>query len=158
MDPNDIPSQSANTESTDTNGARTRLIHGKTTHSILSAAYKVHSRLGPGLLERPYRECLRHELVRMDARVECEKILPVVYEGVTIELGYRIDMVVDDAVIVEVKSVESILPVHEAQLLTYLRLSHKRVGLLLNFNVFRLREGIRRRILGYQEGRGSPLR
>lgn len=94
----------------------------------------------------------------MDARVECEKILPVVYEGVTIELGYRIDMVVDDAVIVEVKSVESILPVHEAQLLTYLRLSHKRVGLLLNFNVFRLREGIRRRILGYQEGRGSPLR
>lgn len=158
MDANDLPNESTNTENTDTNGGTTRLIHGKITNCILSAAYRVHSRLGPGLLERPYRECLRHELVRMGARVECEKILPVVYEGITIEMGYRIDMLVDDAVIVEVKSVESILPIHEAQLLTYLRLGHKRVGLLLNFNVVRLREGIRRRILGYQEGRGSPLR
>src|SRR5262249_30190288 len=150
--------KSPNTEGMDTNGDRRRLIHGKTTHSILSAAYRVHSRLGPGLLERPYRECLRYELVRMGARVECEKILPVVYEGITIELGYRIDMLVDDVVIVEVKSVESILPVHESQLLTYLRLGHKRVGLLLNFNVARLREGIRRRIWGYEEdGSGSPL-
>jgi GxxExxY protein len=91
----------------------------------------------------------------MGVKVECEKILPVVYEGIRIEIGYRIDMLVDNAVIVEVKSVESILPVHEAQLLTYLRLDHKRVGLLLNFNVVRLREGIRRRILGYEEGRGS---
>src|SRR5262249_50681939 len=96
--------KSANTEGTDTNGASTRLIHGNTTNSILSAAYRVHSRLGPGLLERPYRECLRFELTRMGARVECEKILPVVYEGLTIELGYRIDMLVDDLVIVEIKS------------------------------------------------------
>jgi GxxExxY protein len=94
----------------------------------------------------------------MGAKVECEKILPVVYDGIRIEIGYRIDMLVDDAVIVEIKSVESILPIHEAQLLTYLRLDHKRVGLLLNFNVVRLREGIRRRILGYEEDRGSPLR
>jgi GxxExxY protein len=121
--------KSTNTEVTDTNGDRPRLIHGKTTHSILSAAYRVHSRLGPGLLERPYQECLRHELVRMGTEVESEKILPVVYDGITIELGYRIDLLVDREVIVEVKSVESILPVHEAQLLTYLRLSRKRVGL-----------------------------
>jgi GxxExxY protein len=158
MDTKDTASKSTNTEGTDTNGARTRLVHGKTTHSILSAASRVHSRLGPGLLERPYRECLRYELLRMGAKVECEKILPVVYEGIRIEIGYRIDMLVDDAVIVEIKSVESILPVHESQLLTYLRLDHKRVGLLLNFNVVRLREGIRRRILGYEEDRGSPLK
>ena len=158
MDANDIPNKSANTENTDTNGGKTRLIHGKTTNSILSAAYRVHSRLGPGLLERPYRECLQYELVRIGAKVECEKILPVVYEGIRIEIGYRIDMLVDDAVIVEIKSVESILPVHEAQLLTYLKLDHKRVSLLLNFNVVRLREGIRRRVLGYEKDRGSPLR
>jgi GxxExxY protein len=134
-----------------------RLIHGKTTHSILSAAYRVHSRLGPGLLERPYHVCLRHELERMGTQVESEKTLPVVYEGIVIEMGYRIDMLIDQSVIVEVKSVESLLPIHEAQLLTYLRLSGKRVGLLLNFNVVRLREGIRRRVLGYEDNRGSPL-
>ena len=149
--------KSTNTEDTDTNGDRTGLIHGKTTHSILSAAYRVHSRLGPGLLERPYQVCLRHELERMGTQVECEKVLPVVYEGIVIEMGYRIDMLVDQCVIVEIKSVESLLPIHEAQLLTYLRLSEKRVGLLLNFNVVRLREGIRRRVLGYQDSRGSPL-
>jgi GxxExxY protein len=93
----------------------------------------------------------------MGTQVESEKILPVVYEGIVIEMGYRLDMLVDQSVIVEVKSVESLLPVHEAQLLTYLRLSGKRVGLLLNFNVVRLREGIRRRVLGYEDSRGSPL-
>jgi GxxExxY protein len=134
-----------------------RLIHGKTTHSILSAAYRVHSRLGPGLLERPYHVCLRHELERMGTQVESEKTLPVVYEGIVIEMGYRLDLLIDQSVIVEVKSVESLLPIHEAQLLTYLRLSGKRVGLLLNFNVVRLREGIRRRVLGYEDNRGAPL-
>ena len=94
----------------------------------------------------------------MGAIVESEKTLPVVYEGIIIALGYRIDMLVDDTVIVEIKSVESILPIHEAQLLTYLRLSRKRVGLLINFNVVRLREGIRRRILGFEENRGAPLK
>jgi GxxExxY protein len=81
----------------------------------------------------------------MGTQVESEKTLPVVYEGLVIEMGYRIDMLIDQSVIVEVKAVESLLPIHEAQLLTYLRLSGKRVGLLLNFNVVRLREGIRRR-------------
>jgi GxxExxY protein len=150
-------SKSINTEGTDTNGDNQSLIHGKTTHCILGAAYRVHSRLGPGLLERPHHVCLRHELERMGTQVESEKILPVVYEGIVIEMGYRLDMLVDQSVIVEVKSVESLLPVHEAQLLTYLRLSGKRVGLLLNFNVVRLREGIRRRVLGYEDSRGSPL-
>jgi GxxExxY protein len=139
----------ANTEDTATDDGVRRLVHGKITNGIISAAYRVHSRLGPGLLERPYRQCLRYELEKMGAIVECEKTLPVVYEGITIDTGYRLDLLVDHEVIVEVKSVESILPVHEAQLLTYLRLSVKRVGLLINFNVARLRDGIRRRINGF---------
>lgn len=100
-------------------------------------------------MERPYRECLRYELKKIGAIVESEKMLPVVYDEITIDTGYRIDLLVDHEVIVEVKAVESILPVHEAQLLTYLRLSVKRVGLLINFNVAHLREGIRRRINGF---------
>jgi GxxExxY protein len=81
--------------------------------------------------------------------VETEKVLPVVYDGLTIEFGYRIDLLVDDTVIVEVKAVETLLPVHEAQLLSYLKLSRKRVGLLINFNVAHLRDGIRRKICGF---------
>ena len=125
------------------------LIHGKTTNLLLSAAFKVHTRLGPGLLESAYKACLVHELWTAGLRVETEKLLPVEYDGVRVDLGYRLDMLVDDAVIVEVKAVETVLPVHEAQLLSYLRLSGKRVGLLINFNVAQLRQGIRRRILGY---------
>ena len=125
------------------------LVHGETTHAVLAAAYRVHSRLGPGLLESAYKACLLYELTVAGHLVETEKVLPVRYDGVRVELGYRIDMVVDDAVILEIKSVEAVLPVHEAQLLSYLRLSGKRVGLLINFNVARLRQGIRRRILGY---------
>jgi GxxExxY protein len=138
-----------NTEGTATDDGVRRLVHGKTTNGIISAAYRVHAKLGPGLLERPYHVCLRHELERMKMNVESEKMLPVVYDGLTIDTGYRIDLLVEDEVIVEVKSVESILPIHEAQLLTYLKLSRKRVGLLINFNVVTLREGIRRRIYGF---------
>ena len=90
-----------------------------------------------------------HELWTAGLRVETEKLLPVEYDGVRVDLGYRLDKLVDDAVIVEVKAVETVLPVHEAQLLSYSRLSGKRVGLLINFNVAQLRQGIRRRILGY---------
>ena len=125
------------------------LVHGQITNSILSSAYRVHSKLGPGLLERSYRVCLCHELHRLNLAVETEKLLPIEYDGLTIDLGYRVDLVVENLVIVEVKAVETILPVHEAQLLTYLRLSRKRVGLLINFNVAHLRDGIRRRICGY---------
>ena len=143
--------KSATTEGTEVkeNNGGHGLVHGQTTQAILAAAYRVHSRLGPGLLESAYKACLLHELTALGHMVETEKVLPVRYDGVRVELGYRIDMVVDDAVIVEIKSVEAVLPVHEAQLLSYLRLSGKRVGLLMNFNVAHLRQGIRRRIVGY---------
>jgi GxxExxY protein len=140
--------ESNTTEDTVANGHH--LVHGRITNDILSAAYRVHSQLGPGLLERPYRACLCHDLRRMGLRFESEKLLPVAYDGITIDLAYRLDLIVEDAVIVEVKAVETILPVHEAQLLSYLKLSKKRVGLLINFNVARLRDGIRRRIVGYE--------
>ena len=109
----------------------------------------MHSKLGPGLLERPYRACLCHELQRLGVSFEAEKPFAVEYDGLVIELGYRVDLLVEDKVIVEVKALETILPVHEAQLLSYLKLSRKRVGLLINFNVAHLRQGIRRRICGY---------
>jgi len=125
------------------------LVHGKITNCILRSAYRVHARLGPGLFEKPYKVCLCHELTRLSISYQTEKSFPVTYDGLRIELGYRADIVVEDTVIVEVKSVETILPVHEAQLLSYLRLSGKRVGLLLNFNVVNLQQGIRRKILGY---------
>jgi GxxExxY protein len=125
------------------------LVHQPLTEQILRAAYRVHSKLGPGLLERPYRMCLAHELGKLQVPFEAEKRLPVQYDDVVIQLGYRIDLVVDDTVLVEVKAVQKLLPVHEAQLLSYLKLSRKRVGLLINFNVAHLKEGIRRRILGY---------
>jgi GxxExxY protein len=115
----------------------------------LAAAYRVHSRLGPGLLERPYKVCVCHELARLGISFETEKVLPVNYDGVIVELGYRIDLLVEDEVIVEIKAVERILPVHEAQLLSYLRLSRKRVGLLINFNVARLQQRIHRKICSY---------
>lgn len=140
----------ANTEVTaTTTHGRHGLVHGKTTNSILAAAYRVHGRLGPGLLERVYQTCLCHELGRMGIPFEAEKPLPVLYDGVFIELGYRVDLLVERKVIVEVKAVEAVLPVHESQLLTYLRLSGTRVGLLINFSTARLRDGIRRRIVGF---------
>ena len=125
------------------------LVHGRITNSILSCAYRVHARLGPGLFEKPYKVCLCHELARLGISYQTEKSFPITYDDVCIELGYRADIVVEDAVIVEVKSIEQFLPVHDAQLLSYLRLSGKRVGLLLNFNVANLQQGIRRKILGY---------
>jgi len=125
------------------------LVHQALTEQILRAAFRVHAKLGPGLLERPYRICLAHELEKLRIPFEAEKRLPVQYDDVVIQLGYRVDLVVDDTVLVEVKAVQKLLPVHDAQLLSYLRLSRKRVGLLINFNVVHLKEGIRRRILGY---------
>jgi GxxExxY protein len=130
-------------------GHGSNLVHEQVAHTILSSAYRVHSKLGPGLLERSYRVCLCYELHRLNLTVETEKLLPVEYDGLTIDMLYRVDLVVDNLVLVAVKAVETILPVHEAQLLTYLRLSGKRVGLLINFNVAHLKDGIRRRVCGY---------
>jgi GxxExxY protein len=108
---------------------------------------KVHSALGPGLLERAYEVCLAHELRSTGFEVQTQVELPVVYQNVRLEVGYRIDLIVNDVIIVEVKSVESIAPIHKAQLLSYLKLSNRRVGLIINFNVVSLRDGITRLVL-----------
>lgn len=114
---------------------------------VIDAALRVHTALGPGLLESAYEACLAHELRKRGLKVEVQVALPVVYDGTTVDAGYRLDMLVQDLVIVEVKSVAGVLPIHHAQLLSYLKLSRKRVGLLINFNVVRLKDGISRRIV-----------
>lgn len=110
---------------------------------------KVHTVLGPGLLESAYHACLLHELLKCGHRVASQVGLPVVYDGEKIDLGYRIDLIVEHTVIVEIKCVDAINPVHHAQLLSYVRLSGRRVGLLINFHVAHLRDGIRRMVDGY---------
>jgi GxxExxY protein len=114
------------------------------TGAVVDSAMKVHSALGPGLLESAYKACLAYELLDRGLPVESEVPLPVVYRGIKLNAAYRIDFIVADSVIVEVKAVEKILSVHHAQLLAYLRLSGKTLGLLLNFNVTRLKYGITR--------------
>ena len=109
---------------------------------------KIHSTLGPGLLESAYQACLAQELRNRGFAIRVEVPVPVVYEGTKLEVGYRIDMLVDEVVVVEVKSVDAIAPIHEAQVLTYLRLSGKSLGLLLNFNVLHMKDGIRRFVTG----------
>jgi len=111
------------------------------------AAIEVHSALGPGLLESAYRACLCHELSKHGLRSEVELVLPLKYDGLTIDIGYRLDLLVEDAVIVELKTVRKLLPVHQAQLLSYLRLSKRRLGLLINFNVYRLLDGVKRMVV-----------
>lgn len=118
------------------------------TGRIVTGAMKVHSQLGPGLLESAYEACLSHELRKQGLRVARQVELPVVYDGEKIDLGYRIDLLVEDLVIVELKCVECIKPLHQAQLLSYLRLSRKNVGLLINFHVNHLRNGIKRMVDG----------
>jgi GxxExxY protein len=113
---------------------------------IVDASIKVHRALGPGLLESAYQHCLAYELSKRGLRVECEVQLPVVYDGVQIDAGYRLDMLVEGSVIVENKAVERLLPVHEAQLLTYLKLHDRRLGYLLNWNVPLMKQGIKRMV------------
>ncbi len=117
------------------------------THSIIGCAIEVHRELGPGLLESAYEACLLHELATAGVRCQRQVPLPVVYKGVQIECGYRLDLLVEDEVVVEIKSIEKIDRIHEAQLLTYMRLAGKRVGLLINFNVKVLKDGVIRRVL-----------
>ncbi|MBN2024454.1 MAG: GxxExxY protein [Pirellulales bacterium] len=121
--------------------------HEGLTASIIGGAIEVHRALGPGLLESAYEECLCRELSLRRHPFERQVALPVHYKGVDLDCGYRMDLVVDDRVIVELKCVETILPVHEAQLMTYLKLSGKSIGLLMNFKVPVLKDGIVRRIL-----------
>jgi GxxExxY protein len=117
------------------------------TERIIGAAIEVHRELGPGLLESTYKACLAHELRSQGLLVEAEKEMPVRYKNLVIEVGYRRDLLVEGKVIVELKAVDKVHPIHEAQLLTYLRLSQCKVGLLLNFNVKLLKDGITRRIV-----------
>ncbi len=123
------------------------LHHEGLTKNIIGAAIEVHRHLGPGLLESAYRRCLAHELRLREIAVECEVALDLEYKGLRIPASYRVDLMVVRQVVVEVKSVQRLLPVHKAQLLTYLRLSQKKVGLLMNFNVPLLREGLERLVL-----------
>lgn len=122
----------------------------KITSAIIGAAIEVHRQLGPGLLESAYLECLSPELVLRGIPFERDKPLPLEYKGVRLECGYRLDLLVAGCVVVEIKSLEALAPVHDAQLLTYLRLGGWRVGLLINFNVAVLKNGIHRKILGYE--------
>ena len=117
------------------------------THEVVGAAIEVHRHLGPGLLESSYRECLCHELSLRGVKFRREYKLPLDYKGVRMECAYRVDVLVADLVLVELKAVEALIPVHEAQLLTYLRLGGWKVGLLIHFNVPVLKDGIRRRVL-----------
>lgn len=114
------------------------------TEKIIGAAIEVHKQLGPGLLESTYEVCLAKELQLCGIKVERQKGLPVVYKGIALDCGYRIDMLIDDSVIVELKVVDKVLPIHEAQLLAYLKLSGYKIGLLINFNEQILSHGIRR--------------
>jgi GxxExxY protein len=120
------------------------------TEAIIGAAIEVHRHLGPGLLESTYESCLAFELNQRGLTVERQKELPVVYKGVRIDCGYRIDLLVDGVVVLELKAVEKLLPIHEAQLLSYLKLSGLKIGLMLNFNVRQLTEGIRRIVNGLE--------
>jgi len=114
------------------------------TRRIIGAAIEVHRRLGPGLLESAYETGLAFELRQMGLKVEAQKPLPVIYRDVKLDCGYRLDLVVEDSVVVEIKAVDQLAPIHDAQLLSYLRLSGKRVGLLVNFHVRVLKNGLKR--------------
>lgn len=120
------------------------------THSIIGAAIEVHRVLGPGLLESAYEECLAEELTLRGIPFEKQKPLPVVYKGMKLDCGYRVDLLIDGRVVVELKAVEALAPIHDAILLTYLRLSGCKIGLLINFHCAVLKDGIRRLVRDYE--------
>src|SRR5687768_10883080 len=113
-------------------------------HEIVDAAFKVHAKLGPGLLESTYRAVMTYELRKRGLEVKCEVPVPVVYEEVRLDAGYRLDMLVNDCVVIELKAVEKLIPLHDAQLLTYLKLTGYRLGMLINFNTKLIKDGIKR--------------
>lgn len=115
---------------------------------ILDCAFKIHDALGPGLLESAYESCLAYELDKQGARVQRQVAMPLVYDGIKLDTGYRLDLLVNDKVIVELKAVDKILPIHKAQMISYLKLGGFWLGYILNFNVLRMREGINRVVYG----------
>jgi GxxExxY protein len=118
---------------------------------VIGACIEVHRSLGPGLLESAYRQCLCHELSLMGLGFECEKSLPLVYKEVKLDCGYRLDLIVEQQIIVELKTVDALLPIHQAQLLTYLKLTGLHLGLLVNFNVPVLKHGVKRIVHNFPE-------
>ena len=120
------------------------MIENDLSQIIIGCAIKVHTVLGPGLLESAYEECLYYELVKEGLKVEKQKALPLIYEEIRLEVGYRLDLIVEDKVIIEIKACEGLNDVHLAQVLTYLKLSDVKLGLLINFNVTRVKDGIKR--------------
>jgi GxxExxY protein len=123
------------------------LTDNELTHGIIGAAIEVHKLLGPGLLESTYEECLCHELAQRGLPFERQKPVPVVYKGVKMDCGYRLDLLVADKVVVELKCVDAFAPIHDSIILTYMKLSGHRIGLLINFNVLVLKDGIKRLVL-----------
>jgi GxxExxY protein len=126
------------------------------TDKIIGAAIEVHRRLGPGLLEAVYEECLCYELSQAGLKFQRQMHLPITYKGIKFESAYKMDLVVEDAIVIEIKAIEEMLPVHSAQLLTYLKSSNKRVGLLINFNVPILKNGLKRIVNHYAGPRPTP--
>jgi GxxExxY protein len=118
---------------------------------IVDSAFKVHTKLGPGLLESAYEACLSHELKKRGLKVDRQIPQPVYYDDIIIDVGYRLDLLVNDSVIIELKAVENVLPIHQAQLMTYLKLSGKTLGFLINFNTVLIKNGIKRIANHFQE-------
>jgi len=127
------------------------MIENEITEKIIGCAIKVHKNLGPGLLESAYQECLFYELKKAGLKVEKEKPLPLIYEEVKLNCGYRMDLLVENKISVEIKSVESLNDIHLAQVLTYLKLNNTKIGLLINFNVLQLIKGVKRVINKYKK-------
>jgi GxxExxY protein len=127
------------------------LTNKQLTHEIIGSAIEVHKVLGPGLLESAYEICMAHELTLRGLRFERQKPLPVIYKEVKLEEGYRIDLLVEGKIVVELKAIEKLAPIHDATLFTYLRLAECRIGLIINFNVPVLTDGIRRLVWHYSE-------
>lgn len=126
------------------------------TENIIGAGIEVHRALGPGLLESAYEACLAFEIAERGLKVECQKPLPLVYRDVILECGYRLDLLVEESVVVEIKAIDRLQPIHTAQLISYLKLSGCPVGLLINFNVKTLKDGIRRIVNNFQNSPRSP--
>ena len=142
QDGEDSPQRHRDTEGASTTSPQADL--NRITGMVIDCAFAIHSTLGPGLLESLYEACLEHELRKRGLAVKRQLMVPVVYDGLKFDEGFRVDLLVEERVVVELKAVEQLLPVHDAQVLTYLKLLRRRVGLLINFNTPKLKEGIRR--------------
>ncbi len=125
-------------------GGHGEILYQELSGRLLDCAFSVHRALGPGLLESAYEACLAHELCKHQIKFERQKELPIIYDGIKIDGGFRADFVIEDSIIVELKAVEQLIPIHHAQLMTYLKLTGMRLGLLINFNVKLLKDGLKR--------------